>query len=897
MFPESAEAFHVGADTPPCDGNDTVANEGEFDARLVELSTALEVERGHRRDAEAAFRKADERWRALTRTTFDYILVADRVGTIRFLNRDAPGAGIEQVVGTSLFDYVPTEHHGIVRDDLDRAFQAVDFSSSEIIEARPDGDPARCMGRVGPVERDGEGVGFAIIARRRAEEAQPEGESILRDFYESAPMAMGIVEIHGDDLLFVSANRATAALLGVSPEDLRDRFASEVGAAPEELAYWTGRFRESGRLGGPVRFEWNYGRHGVLRRVASTVSPISDDRTGREWFAFVTEELVERKRAEDTLARDALLLASVRDSVIVTDLEGIVTYWNAGATRLFGWTAEEMRGRHYADRFPEAVRSWIVEEMRSRAGGTDWSGEYEDYRKDGSRIWIDARINRITDASGRPLGLVGVAYDVGDRKRAEQALRESEEQVRLLLDSTGEAIYGVDPEGRCTFCNTACLRLLGYGDARDLLGEEMYRLVHHTPADETPDAFEARRLFRALEQGEGTNVDDEVLWRADGTSFPAEYWSYPVRRGGAVVGAVVTFVDISERRREEAELRTLHSALENAVEGIARLDTRGRYLSVNRAYAGMLGYRPEELIGMDWQEAVHPKESGKVRAIRRRMLSDERSEVELLGVRKDHSLFWKQAVMVKVRDEQGEWTAHYCFMKDITDRKRAEKALRGYAGRLQILSRRLIEAQEAERRRIALELHDEIGQALTALKMNIQAAQATAGPGPGTGRLEESLEIIARTIGQVRDLSLDLRPSMLDDLGLVAALRWYLDRQAQRVGYRARFAADPDEIQLDPAFRVAQEALTNVARHAHARRVEVMLRLRDGALRLAVRDDGAGFDPGPTLRRGARGEGLGLLGMRERATQLGGRVAIRSSPGRGTVVRLTVPVARAGGGA
>jgi PAS domain S-box-containing protein len=150
-------------------------------------------------------------------------------------------------------------------------------------------------------------------------------------------------------------------------------------------------------------------------------------------FGKVLRDVTDRKRAEEALARDALLLANVRDSVVVTDLEGIVTYWNEGATRLFGWTAEEMLGRHYAERFPAPIRSRIVAEIRSRSGGTEWSGEYEDYRKDGSRVWIDARVSRVRDAAGRPVGILGLAHDITDRKRAEEALKEADRRKDEFL--------------------------------------------------------------------------------------------------------------------------------------------------------------------------------------------------------------------------------------------------------------------------------------------------------------------------------------------------------------------------------------------------------------------------------------------------------------------------------
>ena len=146
---------------------------------------------------------------------------------------------------------------------------------------------------------------------------------------------------------------------------------------------------------------------------------------------------------------------------------------------------------------------------------------------------------------------------VAERKRAEEALRESEAHSRLLLDSTAEAIYGIDLEGRCTFCNPACLRLLGYAEPRQLLGKNMHPLIHHTRPDGTPYPAEECRIFQAFRVGEGSHVEDEVIWRADGSSFPAEYWSYPIRHEGRIVGSVVTFLDITDKRLAQETQRTL----------------------------------------------------------------------------------------------------------------------------------------------------------------------------------------------------------------------------------------------------------------------------------------------------------------------------------------------------
>ncbi|HKI32879.1 MAG TPA: ATP-binding protein [Gemmataceae bacterium] len=214
--------------------------------------------------------------------------------------------------------------------------------------------------------------------------------------------------------------------------------------------------------------------------------------------------------------------------------------------------------------------------------------------------------------------------------------------------------------------------------------------------------------------------------------------------------------------------------------------------------------------------------------------------------------------------------------------------------RLQALARRLLEAQEVERRHLARELHDELGQALTAVKLNLfnvrRAAGAAALPG-----LTEGIRIVERALQQVRDLSLDLRPAVLDDLGLVAALRWYLDRQSQRAGLAEEFAADPPDLRLSPeletaCFRVAQEALTNVVRHARARWVSVALRRQSAEVCLVIRDDGAGFDVAAARTRATRGGSLGLLGMQERVLLTGGEIDIVSDSGQGTEVRARWPL-------
>jgi signal transduction histidine kinase len=225
---------------------------------------------------------------------------------------------------------------------------------------------------------------------------------------------------------------------------------------------------------------------------------------------------------------------------------------------------------------------------------------------------------------------------------------------------------------------------------------------------------------------------------------------------------------------------------------------------------------------------------------------------------------------------------------------RLHEQVRAANERLHTLSRRLVEAQENERRHMARELHDEVGQALTTVIINLQALQRLLEAPDLLTYLEESLQTVRRTLQQVRDLSLDLRPSLLDDLGLAPALRWYTDRQAQRAGFAVHFAADLPETRLHvdvetTCFRVVQEALTNVIRHAQAQRVSIELRQGQEGLELSIRDDGRGFDVERALQHAAGGASLGLLGMQERVQFAGGQIDIQSAPGQGTEIRVSFP--------
>ena len=338
-----------------------------------------------------------------------------------------------------------------------------------------------------------------------------------------------------------------------------------------------------------------------------------------------------------------------------------------------------------------------------------------------------------------------------------------------------------------------------------------------------------------------------------------------------------------------------HRLFETAQDGILILDAvSGRIEDVNSSLIDMLGHARETLLGNKLWEVGPFKEIEAIKSAFGELQSVACVRLEDLSLKTIDGGSIAVELVSNVYQISGGRVVQ-CNLRNITKRRRAEDKLKKYSRELQVLSRRLVEVQETERRHIALELHDEVGQALTVAELNLQAMLQMPGTEALSPRLKESLEVVERVLEQVHDLALNLRPSMLDDLGLEPALLWLTNRQAELTGLQAEVHADTLEQRLDPiieteCFRVAQEALTNVVRHAQARGVTVELRQVEGQLHLRVRDDGVGFDVATAREKAMSGTSLGLLSMEERAALAGGGLEFTSAPGQGTEVHAWFPL-------
>ena len=351
---------------------------------------------------------------------------------------------------------------------------------------------------------------------------------------------------------------------------------------------------------------------------------------------------------------------------------------------------------------------------------------------------------------------------------------------------------------------------------------------------------------------------------------------------------------IAERKRAEVALREseerYRELFENAKDAMYVHDRDGNYIRVNRAAEELSGYSREEIVGHNFTEFI-PKEH--IKLVRQSFcaklarVGETSYEVDVVAkdgrrvpVEVNSRAIYENEVLVGV---QG-------MARDITERKLAQDAL-------QLFSRQLIEAQEDERRRISRELHDQIGQILTAVKMNLYTVQQFCKTSDAGAYVKDNIVAVDEALRLVRDLSVDLRPPVLDDLGLATALRWYVDRYLNRTGLNVEVIIDlpdPNERflrELETAcFRIAQEALSNIARHAQASQVQVQLAKEENVLVLTVKDDGVGFDLESLRKRAPRAATLGLVSMQERAHAAGGAIEIDSVRSRGTEVRLTLPL-------
>ncbi len=615
--------------------------------------------------------------------------------------------------------------------------------------------------------------------------------------------------------------------------------------------------------------------------------------------------------------------------------------WLGHHAKLFGYAPGEFDGTYRS--FEEHVHPDDLEVLnrvvqRARDDRSEYAHEYRVIWPDSSIHWIAGWGRFVYNDAGEPIRMYGAVRDITERKRSE-GLLDGQKRVLEMIASTAPL-----SESLATLMRLIETYVPGMLGSILLIDEQGVHLRHgaapNLPAeyiqaiDGSAIGPSAGSCGTAAFRKQAVFVKDiaaDPLWEdyralALAHGFRA-CWSTPIFDAhGRLLGTFAMYYR-HPALPEPEHLRLIEMATHLAAIAISRDRTqtalRESAAKLKEAQRiGKIGYWEHDLIAdrITWSEETGrifglPLSDGGIsqaqledmthpddRQLQRQALSEALQHGRLLDVefRIISSGGDMRCVHVRdeiVYDESGRPIRMFGTVQDITQRKQAEEELRRHATRLQELSRQVLQAQEVERRAIARELHDEIGQVLTAVSTNLQTIQLSSHAATLAERLKESIHLVDEALRQIRDLSLDLRPSMLDDFGLVPALEWFVDRQAQRSGFSAELAVEPAELRM-PAnlettvFRIAQIALTNVARHAQAKHVHVELRQHEAELELVIRDDGIGFDVAAALERASRGATLGLLSMQERVRLVGGTLKIESAPGLGTEIRVRFPVER-----
>jgi PAS domain S-box-containing protein len=524
--------------------------------------------------------------------------------------------------------------------------------------------------------------------------------------------------------------------------------------------------------------------------------------------------------------------------------------------------------------------------------------EYEDYRKDGSAIWLSDNVHAVRDSDGTLLYYEGTTQDITARKLAEQALRESEERYRELFENASEGIFQSTPDGRFLTANPALAAIHGFDSP-----EELIRSRRDISRQIYVDSRRREEFKRLLDEHGIVRGFEHQVYRKDGSKIWITVNARAVRnQQGKVVYYEGTAQDITKRKLAEQALRESEERyrmlFENAKDVTYVHDLSGKYTSVNRAVEKLTGYTKAEILEKSF---IHFVPAGQIENIRqqlcRKLVEEGETSYESEVITKDG-----RCIAVEVNShliyEDGVAVGVQGTARDITERKAAEEKLKANSEQLRALSARLQSAREEEGTRIAREIHDELGSALTSLKWDLEEIDKLLSSPLKQSTLAEArkklhapMKLTDLAIIAVRRIASELRPSLLDDLGLVAAIQWQAQQFQTRTGIVCHCKCSLEIVELrqeqsTAVFRIFQEALTNVLRHAHATRVDIKLKKDDGYFMLSISDNGKGITEGEKSQQ----QSLGILGMRERAHLIGGKIEIRGVRGQGTVVIVRVPM-------
>ena len=592
---------------------------------------------------------------------------------------------------------------------------------------------------------------------------------------------------------------------------------------------------------------------------------------------LTVHDVTQRKRAEkardESERRYMELVEQAADSIWVSRPDGRLVLVNDACCRLLGYSRRELLAKTTQQLLDPSDAEAISYDESISAGEFVWI-ERKLLHRDGYAIPVESSLRRLSDGDVQV-----VSRDVTDGKN-------EEERLLAMINGGATAMLMIAEDGQVRMANLQSERLFCYTQA-ELLGMNIKTLILARDSAAGTGAF-----FWMNPRTPDQHPEFSAL-RKDGAESPIEAtFSAVTTREGRFV--LTTVIDISERKRAEERVLAM---IDGSPSAMVMVDEDGQIRHVNPQAEMMFAYGKGELIGKPIEilvplehRAGHPQLRGAYVA---------KPQVRSIGVGRDLRAIRKDGGEVPVEIGLNpiairEKRYVLASIIDISARKRAEALERERAEDLKLLSQRIIQAQDSERRMLAQELHDEFGQSLTAILINLKNLEIATADNELRLRLVKTSDIAAQLLKEARQLSMHLHPAVLDEMGLEAAMQWCVRTRFAEEFTRIELQLMPDIPRLSmlvetTAYRVFQEALSNAVRHSGAAHVVVSMALGEGRLRFTVRDDGRGFDTEQALRAGKAGKSLGLTTMQERVQLANGTMAIRSESGRGTEVSVTIP--------
>jgi PAS domain S-box-containing protein len=853
-----------------------------------------------RKQSEEKLRESEERFRTIFETAQDFIALKDRDCKFTYVNPAMErvfGISASKLIGkTSVALFGKGKSARIIEEDLR-------VLSGEIInEEHP--SPVKGSSAIHniikvPIRNSaGEIIGLCnigrdITERKQMEEALRESEEKYRSLVESSEDSIYLVDSKCN---YIFLNNRHLARLGVQSSEIIGKGYSEFHN-PEESKDFAQRIKTVLKTGQSLSYEYRSQRDN--RYFIQTLSPVTSPDGGVIKAITVTsKDITERKRAEEMLreseAKYRNLFEHTKDAVFVADAQtGIIIDANMAACNMLDMPREKIIGMHQSQLHPPAEVERYQQIFRNHVENkVAITEELFVQRPDSKRIPVDISAS-VMELAGKSI-IQGSFRDITERKQAEELLQKERDNFYSILERAPYGVMVLEADGKFSFVNAEFTNISGYTleDIRPA-SKWMHRAY--------PDQHYRNMVKETWKNDYTQSKDEETFRKRFGRTFSRAFTV--ICKDGAAKdiefrtafigdeGTMFMLSDITERQRmlalletAAAEWRTTFDAINDAV---CLLDPYGKIIRCNNAMLRLLGKSFSQIMNHHCWEVIHGVSEAPQSCPIARVGKTHQRESEVMF--KDAR--WINISVDPLLDEDGDLIGSVHIMSDITDRMRIQNELQDSREQLRNLTVHLESVREQERTNIAREIHDELAQTLTALKMDLSWLdhRLPRDPQSLSEKTKSMNNLIDSTLQTVKRISAELRPGILDDLGLVAAIEWQAEEFQNRTGISCNVTVDPQDLTVDQdlstaIFRIFQETLTNVARHAHATNVAVGLKERAERLTLRVRDNGTGikeeqiFDP----------KSFGLIGIRERVYPWGGKFSIKGIPGKGTTVVVNV---------